>query len=612
MKKQIKIILICILLISSTIPFLGYISKTVDNNDKYYLDENYPIKNITIGIGNTYYVSTTGDDNNPGTQSKPFGTIQKAMNIVNPGDMVYVRGGIYNEQCTMTRCGTSDAWIIIKNYPGEIPIIDGIGIDLLWGEGLVQLGEPAWSDWSPLPTRGFWGVEYVIFDGFTVNHSDGYGILLSMSRYIYLLNCEVYNSKDPGIEANNGHEFPPYGSWDPMPHPHHLYIHYCHVGEGCNWGGGGEGISVVRCDYTEVKYCSVIDNFKQGIDFKNGCTYGTIAYNDISPHESFSGSCIYVDSQGDTQHDFWIYNNYCHGYGGNIGIGNENGGGIAKNFYIYNNIFISKGHGFYGIESGWRENIQIINNIFDVGWWAFALWVEEAGIYHDLVIRNNIIYGGKGGIRTSGGFQPSYEMTIDHNFFMCYSEHYGNNYLTGDPKFVNRAEHDYHLQPNSPCIDAGYNAEFPSEDYDGIKRPQGNSIDIGAFEYFDPTTINNPPSKPIINGESIGKPGIEYQYSFISTDPEEDEISYYIDWDDNTPNSWTRTLPSGIYYNTSHSWNEIGSFSIKAKAKDKYGAESDWAVLEVKIPKRLNQQIELLLKILQRFPELEKIIKLIL
>ena len=32
-------------------------------------------------------------------------------------------------------------------------------------------------------------------------------------------------------------------------------------------------------------------------------------------------------------------------------------------------------------------------------------------------------------------------------------------------------------------------------------------------------------------------------------------------------------------------WSEEGEYIVKAKAKDPYGAESDWATLEVTVPK---------------------------
>ena len=44
-------------------------------------------------------------------------------------------------------------------------------------------------------------------------------------------------------------------------------------------------------------------------------------------------------------------------------------------------------------------------------------------------------------------------------------------------------------------------------------------------------------------------------------------------------------MESGIEYTKSHSWDEQGSYIIRARARDIYGAESDWAELEVSMPK---------------------------
>ena len=49
-------------------------------------------------VGNTYYVSKTGSDSNPGTQAQPWLTLQKAANTVVAGDTVFIRSGIYNER----------------------------------------------------------------------------------------------------------------------------------------------------------------------------------------------------------------------------------------------------------------------------------------------------------------------------------------------------------------------------------------------------------------------------------------------------------------------------------------------------------------------------------
>src|SRR5262249_13935898 len=56
--------------------------------------------------GPTFYVSPTGSDTNPGTQDRPFRTIQKAADVVNPGYTVIVEDGVYtfsgSNQCSKT------------------------------------------------------------------------------------------------------------------------------------------------------------------------------------------------------------------------------------------------------------------------------------------------------------------------------------------------------------------------------------------------------------------------------------------------------------------------------------------------------------------------------
>ena len=52
--------------------------------------------------------------------------------------------------------------------------------------------------------------------------------------------------------------------------------------------------------------------------------------------------------------------------------------------------------------------------------------------------------------------------------------------------FVDAAKLDFHLQAGSPiAIDAGGADKAPATDFDGIPRPQGAGIDVGAFERHD-------------------------------------------------------------------------------------------------------------------------------
>lgn len=59
----------------------------------------------TAAPSNVYYVSTTGSDSNPGTQSLPWATIQKAANTVPSGGTALVLAGTYSEQITVSTSG---------------------------------------------------------------------------------------------------------------------------------------------------------------------------------------------------------------------------------------------------------------------------------------------------------------------------------------------------------------------------------------------------------------------------------------------------------------------------------------------------------------------------
>ena len=51
-----------------------------------------------------------------------------------------------------------------------------------------------------------------------------------------------------------------------------------------------------------------------------------------------------------------------------------------------------------------------------------------------------------------------------------------------DPLFVNAASQNYHIQKDSPAVDAG--AVVPLDhDFDGDPRPIGDGYDIGADEW---------------------------------------------------------------------------------------------------------------------------------
>lgn len=84
----------------------------------------------------SYYVSPTGNDNNPGTEAQPFKTIQKARNVIRArtgawtGDIyVWLRGGTYTLTSTLefteSDAGKDGHYVAYQAYTGERPIISG-------------------------------------------------------------------------------------------------------------------------------------------------------------------------------------------------------------------------------------------------------------------------------------------------------------------------------------------------------------------------------------------------------------------------------------------------------------------------------------------------------
>lgn len=73
-----------------------------------------------------YHVSTIGNDDNPGTKSKPFKTISAAAALAQAGDVITVHEGIYRERVNPPRGGLSDTErITYQAAHGEKVVIKG-------------------------------------------------------------------------------------------------------------------------------------------------------------------------------------------------------------------------------------------------------------------------------------------------------------------------------------------------------------------------------------------------------------------------------------------------------------------------------------------------------
>jgi outer membrane protein assembly factor BamB len=113
---------------------------------------------------------------------------------------------------------------------------------------------------------------------------------------------------------------------------------------------------------------------------------------------------------------------------------------------------------------------------------------------------------------------------------------------------------------------------------------------------------NSSPSTPSIDGTTSGKIKQNYEYTIASTDPENNNISYYVTWGDGTNSGWLGPFTSGEEQTVSHTWDEKGTYTIQVKARDNYSAESDWETLTVTMPFSYEPQFPFISWLLERVP----------
>ena len=105
--------------------------------------------------GSIYYVSKNGSDNNSGSFTAPWLTIQHAANTVTAGATVYVETGVYNESVNFPASGTASNYITFENYPGQSAVIDGTGLTPSGTQGLVNIVNQSYITVSGFEIRNY-------------------------------------------------------------------------------------------------------------------------------------------------------------------------------------------------------------------------------------------------------------------------------------------------------------------------------------------------------------------------------------------------------------------------------------------------------------------------
>jgi hypothetical protein len=179
--------------------------------------------------------------------------------------------------------------------------------------------------------------------------------------------------------------------------------------------------------------------------------------------------------------DFSSYKNSDHGMylqgddvviTNNIFYENTSGWGIqvtsaATNYRIINNTFVGANPNRDGhIVLYPTSNLLIQNNISYQATGYMVNPITSLNRCTNCVIRNNLT-------DLTAIVEPGYEQ-----FFTI-----ADNFVGTNPGFVSPDLKDFRLTSGSQAIDTGLSIEAPLVDYAGKQRPQGQAVDIGAYEF---------------------------------------------------------------------------------------------------------------------------------
>ncbi len=369
-----------------------------------------------------YYVSKSGSNSNSGSSSAPWLAIQYALSKVSAGDTINISQGIYNEQVTISKTGTSSAWITLQPNPSNTSavIVDGTGVTSnSWGQGVF---------------------------------------ILTGCHYLRITGLEITNSLLDGIWIGTDT-----GSSDPSnPENSHIRIDHCYIHE-CQCSGikfyaissvefdnntvyrvhlqanGGQQVGQEAISLSSINNFNIHDNSlsyygREGIDVKGGCYTGSLHHNTIyinnPTSKAWNNVGIYLDPQGGNEHDIDIYNNYISGGTGDdnsMAFGSENTGTLY-NINIYNNIIDTSSYGIslvcLGTANSTMHDIYIFNNtVRTIGY--PALWenrLSTTEITGNVIIENNIFTTQGATVLAINNYSyPSSVITLSNNLYWNFS-----------------------------------------------------------------------------------------------------------------------------------------------------------------------------------------------
>ena len=233
--------------------------------------------------GTIYYVDGTGSDANPGTsKAAPLATLSRAGELVQAGDIVRIRDGIYYQYndkngglglpaSTFTTNGTKNDPIVIESQPGEHAIFDGTN----WPNGKPI--DVAHLNATPgRPILLYLPVNHYIIRNMEFRHSAGGAISSNAATqtqggsYNAFVNLDLHHNHGNGLSTSGLYSFTQGNLAEFIASHNNASIR--------NGGNSADGIKMSNTTNSTVRYVQLYKNSDDGVDFY-GSTDMTIEHS---------------------------------------------------------------------------------------------------------------------------------------------------------------------------------------------------------------------------------------------------------------------------------------------------------------------------------------------
>ncbi len=454
-----------------------------------------------------------------------YATLNDLYASITPGDndVILVHPGTYGTIAIYSGGGSSqETATIIRAYDmNNKPVFDASGADNCFK---VEAGYAKWYylDGLEIANAAYRGIFHV-----------GGGLIV---RRCYLRDCAnglmsgMYNTRDesPGYLIAEYNEFAYCGEGN--------FRHSCYIQEywtefRYNWiHEPASGLCYKDRSRDSLLEYNLIEQGPNGGYTIEFCGYDDDGMPDIGQTATMVGNVVTKNGGGNS----WLF------VGNERGEGGVSGGQNLGWLYLHNNTFYSENHTgpMLGTDDG--SIIYAHNNIFHSA--TCDTMMEQVDYASSPGTMTGSYNWVKNGISVPSGLTD----TVFGSTPGCVSVAWSGG--------------DWHLNSNSPCVNAGYNAVDPApvREYDHpcsyVNRYDDSALDIGAYEYvggpvpLDANFVGNP--------TTAGPPPVTVDFTDLST-------GYPTSWSWDFGDTGTSSAQ-----NPSHTYTSIDTYTVSLTVND--------------------------------------------